>query len=81
VGVVVTPSASETFTPHELTAAYTDFTKRGAQYLNAKTGLRVSAYRFEGRMLIVYQESERGVVVLSHPGSGEELPPEVGLTL
>ena len=70
MGVVVTASARETFTPRELTAAYENFTKRGAQYVNAKTGFGVSAYRFEGRMLIAYQESETGVLVLSLPRSG-----------
>jgi hypothetical protein len=80
VGFVVTSRARETFTPHELTAAYEYFTKRGGQYLDAKRGFRVAAYRFEGRMLVVYQESETGVVVLSLPGSGKEFPPELGLT-
>ena len=36
---VVTPSARETFTPRELSAAYEDYTEHGPQYLNAETGL------------------------------------------
>jgi hypothetical protein len=64
------PSARERFTPDELTAAYEDFTKRGPQYLNTETGLRAAAYRFGGRILMVYQESENDVVVLIHPTLG-----------
>jgi hypothetical protein len=67
MSVVVTPSARERFTPRELSAAYEDFTKRGPQYLSAETGLRSAAYRFGGRILMVYQESEKDVVVLIHP--------------
>jgi hypothetical protein len=33
MSVVVEPSPRETFTPRELTAAYTEFKERGAQYL------------------------------------------------
>jgi hypothetical protein len=72
MSVVVTPSARERFTPRELTAAYADFTKRGPQYLDAETGLRAAAYSFGDRILIVYQESEKDVVVLIHPTSGIE---------
>jgi hypothetical protein len=39
VTVVVTPSARETFTPRELSAAYEDYTEHGPQYMNAQTGL------------------------------------------
>jgi hypothetical protein len=81
VGVVATPSARETFTPHELSAAYKDFEKRGAQYLDAQTGLRAAAYRFGAQMLIVYEEPETGLVVLSLSTSEKEFPPEFGLTL
>jgi hypothetical protein len=82
MSVVVTPSARERFTPRELTAAYEDFTKRGPQYLDAETGLRAAAYRFGGRILMVYQESENDVVVLIHPTlgidslRGSDQPPE-----
>ena len=69
MSVVVTPSARETFTPHELTAAYKEFKEHMLQYLNAETGRRAAAYQFGTRVLIVYQESETGVVVLSYqPG-------------
>jgi hypothetical protein len=80
--VVVIPSARERFTPDELTAAYEDFTKRGPQYLNAETGLRAAGYRFGARVLIVYQESEKDVVVLIHSTlgidslRGSDQPPE-----
>ena len=37
MGVVVTPSASEKFTPRELTDAYKVFKERGPQYLDAET--------------------------------------------
>ncbi len=53
MGVVVTPSASETFTPRELTDAYKVFKERGPQYLDAETGLGASAYRFGERVLLV----------------------------
>ena len=67
--VVVTPSARETFTPRELTDAYQQFKERGPQYVSAETGLRAAAYRFGERVLLVYEESETGVVVLTHPRS------------
>ena len=69
VGVVVTPSARETFTPGELTAAYKVFNERGPQYQDAETGLSASAHRFGERMLLVYEESETGLVVLIHPSA------------
>jgi hypothetical protein len=65
----VTPSARETFTPRELAAAYKQFKEHGPQYLSDETGLRASAYRFGRRVLIVYEESETGLVVLIHPTS------------
>jgi hypothetical protein len=65
ISVVVTPSARKTFTPHELAAAYWDFTERGPQFLNAETGLGTAAYKFGTRVLMVYQESETSLVVLS----------------
>jgi hypothetical protein len=65
----VTPSARETFTPRELTAAYKLFTERGPQYQDAETALSASAYRFGERVLLVYEESEMGLVVLIHPSA------------
>jgi hypothetical protein len=67
--VVVTPSARETFTARELTDAYQQFKERGPQYVSAESGLRAAAYRFGERVLLVYEESETGVVVLTHPRS------------
>jgi hypothetical protein len=69
MNVVVDPSAREAFTPHELAEAYKGFEKSGPQYLDAETGLRAAAYRFGERVLIVYEESQAGVVVLIHPTS------------
>jgi hypothetical protein len=65
VTVVVTPSARERFTPRELSAAYEDYTERGPQYMNAQTGLKATAYRFDVRVLIVCEEPETGVVMLA----------------
>jgi hypothetical protein len=65
-GVVVDPSARKRFTPGELTDAYEHFKERGPQYVDAESGLRASAYRFGERVLLVYEESETGVVVLIH---------------
>src|SRR5215217_2954669 len=67
MGVVVEPSARETFTPRELAAAYKEFLERGPQYLDEETGITASAYRFGERVLLVYEESETGLVVLIHP--------------
>jgi hypothetical protein len=69
MSVVVEPSARETFTPRELAAAYKEFKEHGAQYQDAETGLSASAHRFGKRVLLVYEESEAGVVVLTHPRS------------
>jgi hypothetical protein len=69
MGVVVHPSARETFTPRELTAAYKQFEERGPQYVDAETGLRAAVYRFGERVLLTYQESETDVMVLIHPTS------------
>ena len=69
MGVVVQPSARETFTARELTAAYKIFEERGAQYLDAETGHRASAYRFGERVLLVYEEPKTGLVVLVHPST------------
>jgi hypothetical protein len=35
--------------------------------MDAETGLRAAAYRFGTRVLLVYEESETGVVILIHP--------------
>jgi hypothetical protein len=67
MNVVVHPSARETFTPREITAAYKHFEERGPQYVDAENGLRAAAYRFGTRVLLVYEESETGVVILFHP--------------
>ena len=67
--LVVEPSAREAFTPRELAEAYEDFEKSGPQYPNAETGHRAAAYRYGERVLIVYEESETGLVVLIHPTS------------
>jgi hypothetical protein len=67
MNVVVDPSARETFTPREITTAYKHFEERGAQYVDAETGLGAAAYRFGTRVLLVYEESETGLVVLIHP--------------
>jgi hypothetical protein len=69
MSVVVEPSARETFTPRELAAAYEEFTEHGAQYLDLETGLSASAYWFGERVLLIYEESETGLVVLIHPTS------------
>ena len=63
------PSAREAFTPRELADAYEDFEKHGPQYLDAETSLRASAYCFGEHVLLVYEESESGVVVLIHPSA------------
>jgi hypothetical protein len=67
MNLVVHPSASETFTPREITTAYKQFEERGPQCVDAETGIRAAAYRFGERVLLVYEESETGVVVLFHP--------------
>jgi hypothetical protein len=69
MSVVVHPSARETFTPRELVAAYKEFTEHGPQLQDAETSLSASAYRFGERVLLVYEESETGVVVLIHPSA------------
>jgi hypothetical protein len=69
MNVVVDPSARETFTPHEITTAYKIFKEHGPQYLSDESGQRASAYHFGERVLIVYEESETGLVVLIHPTS------------
>jgi hypothetical protein len=71
MSVVVDPSARETFTPRELTDAFEEFKDRGPQYLDAETYIKMSAYQFGERVLIVYEESEAaGVVILYSPNLG-----------
>jgi hypothetical protein len=67
MNLVVHPSARETFTPREITTAYKHFEEAGPQYVDAETGFRAAAYRFGTRVLLAYEESETGVVVLIHP--------------
>jgi len=69
ISLVVDPSARETFIPRELVAAYKEFKEHGPQHQDAETGLGASAHWFGERVLIVYEESETGVVVLIHPTS------------
>jgi hypothetical protein len=63
-GVVATPGAREPFTPRELAEAYEAFLGRGPQYLDAETGIKTSVYRFGERVLLLYEESEMGLVTL-----------------
>jgi len=67
MGVVVQPSARETFTPRELAAAYKMFLERGPQYVDAETGIKADAYQFGERTLLVYEEPETGLVIVVHP--------------
>jgi hypothetical protein len=69
MSVVVQPSARERFTPRELVAAYEDFVGGEPQYLDAETGIKASVYHFGAGVLLVYEESEAGVVVLVHPSA------------
>ena len=64
MSVVATPGARETFTPRELAEAYKAFVERGPQCLDAETGFKVSVYRFGGRVLLLYEEFEMGMVTL-----------------
>jgi hypothetical protein len=67
--LVVLPGAREAFTPRELVSAYEDFVRGEPQYLYAETGIEASAYRFGTRVLLVYEETETGAIVLIHPTS------------
>jgi len=67
MSVVVIPSAREMFTPRELVAAYKEFTEHGPQHLDAESGVKAAAYCFGERVLLVYEEVETGLVVLTHP--------------
>jgi hypothetical protein len=64
ISVVVQPSAREAFTSRELADAYKDFEKQGPQYSDAETGVKAAAYQYGERVLVVYEESEAGVVIL-----------------
>jgi hypothetical protein len=66
---MVQPSARAAFTLSELTDAYEQFKERAPQPLVAATVLRAAAYRFGGRVLFVYQESEGDAVIFIHPTS------------
>jgi hypothetical protein len=66
ISVVVTPSAREMFKPRELVAAYKEFTEHGGQQQDAESGVKAAAYCFGERELLVYEESETGLVVLIH---------------
>jgi hypothetical protein len=67
--LVVLPSAREAFMSRELVAAYEDFVGGEPQYLDAERGIKASAYRFDTRVLFVYEESETGSIILIHPTS------------
>ena len=67
--LVVLPGALEAFTPRELVGAYEDFVGGEPQYHDAERGIKASAYRYDSRVLIVYEESETGSFVLIHPAS------------
>ena len=72
MGVLVQPSARETFSPGELVAAYEDFVASGPRYLDAESGIEASSYRFGTRVLLVYEEAETGVTILIHPTPSAE---------
>ena len=65
--LVVLPSAREGFAPHELVAAYEDFVRGEPRYLDAETGIEAKAYRFGTRVLLAYEKSEEGAIVLIRP--------------
>jgi hypothetical protein len=69
MSVIFTPSAREIFTPRELVAAYKEFKEPGGQHQDAEGGVKAAAYCFGERVLLVYEESETGLVVLIHPTS------------
>ena len=69
MSVVITPSARETFTPCELVVACKEYTKHGPQHQDAEGGVKAAAYRFGERVLLAYEESDTGLVVLIHPSA------------
>jgi hypothetical protein len=58
------------FTPRELRAAYEDFIRSEAQYLDAETGIKATAYLFGAGVLLLCEEPETHVVMLIHPSTG-----------
>jgi hypothetical protein len=80
MSVVVQPSARARFTPRDLVAAYKDFVGGEPQYVDAESGIKASAYRFAAGVLLVYEESEAGVVVLVHPTTSKEISANFALT-
>jgi len=80
MSVVVQPSARGRFTPRDLVAAYKDFVGGEPQYVDAESGIKASAYRFAAGVLLVYEESEAGVVVLVHPTTSKEISANFALT-
>jgi hypothetical protein len=68
MSVVVEPSAREAFTPRELTDAYKDFESAGRDVWTPRPVLRPQLTGL-ARVLIVYEKSEAGVVILIRPTS------------
>jgi hypothetical protein len=66
MSVIFTSSAREMFTPRELVAAYKEYTQHGPQHQDAESGVKAAAYCFGERVLLAYEESETGLVVLIH---------------
>jgi hypothetical protein len=65
----VLPSAREAFMSRELVAAYEDFVGGEPQYLDAERGIKASAYRYDARVLFLYEEAEKGSIVLVYSTS------------
>lgn len=63
---MVQPSARERFTSSELCEAYEDFVRDEPRYVDVETGIKAATYRFGMRVLLVYEESETGLIVLLH---------------
>jgi hypothetical protein len=80
MGVIVQPSARERFTPRELIDAYKHFEMLGPQHLDTETGIKASAYRFDERVLLVYEEAETGLVVLIQPSALKVDSPKGGFS-
>jgi hypothetical protein len=55
--------------PRALFAPEEAFGGAEPQYLDAERGIKASAYRFDTRVLFVYEESETGSIILIHPTS------------
>jgi hypothetical protein len=69
MSIVVHPSAREAFTRRELVAAYKEFTEHVSQHQDAEISLSASTYRFDERVLLVYEEAEMGLVVFIQPSA------------